>query len=126
MLYLVSMLLVLNVSLPMQKPFSVIVSPCNTILIFCVCVWEQRVTLGSVENKLIVESECSMLLLLSAVAGFMGFGRGVGGSWVNVFSVRFSLFYVHFVFSCIHVTFTIYRPTQALSVISGAHCHSIT
>lgn len=81
MLCLVGVLLVLNVSLPMQKPFSVIVSPCNRIRVFCV--WEQRVTLGSGENILIIESECSMLLLLSAVAGFTGFGRGVGGSWVK-------------------------------------------
>lgn len=113
--------------------------------------WEERVTLGSGENMLIIESECSMLLLLSAVAGFTGFGRGVGGSWVNVFSVRFSLFYVHFVFSCMHVIFTLYRPTQGSRVlylsylvlgwgqvqlflvdestigsVIGLHCHSIT
>lgn len=73
------------------------------------------------------------------------------GLGLNVFSVRFSLFYVHFVFSCMHVIFTLYRPTQGSRVlylsylvlgwgqvqlflvdestigsVIGLHCHSIT
>lgn len=58
-------------------------------------------TLGSVENMLIRESECSMLLRVNAVAGIMGRGGGVGFR-VNVISVRFYVVYVYFLLSCVH------------------------
>lgn len=81
--------------------------------------WEQRVTLGSVEITLIIESECSLLLRVNAVAGFLGFGMGVGGvgPWVNIFSVTFSVFYVHFVFSCMLFAVALDRPTQLSQVL---------
>lgn len=55
----------------------------------------------------------------NAVAGFMGFGMGVGGVGprVNIFSVSFFVFYVHFVFSCVHVAVTLHRLTQLSQVL---------
>ena len=54
---------------------------------------------------LIIESECSMLLLIIAVAGFIGFGMGRREGGVNVISVVY-VFYVYFLiyvfFCCMH------------------------
>lgn len=61
---------------------------------------------------LILESECSMLLRVHAVAGFMGLGVGLGGVGfrVNIVSVSVYVLYVHFIFSCVHVAVTLYTP----------------
>lgn len=68
--------------------------------------WEQRIDVRKCVHMLIRESECSMLLRVSAVAGIMGFGMGGRGggvvSRVNVILVSFYVFYVYFLFSCVH------------------------
>lgn len=42
-----------------------------------------------------------MLLQVNAVARILGRGGGIG-SWVNVVSVSFYVFYVYFLFCCVH------------------------